>query len=277
VSRRRFISTDISTDTKVNKLAQHAGDFAALLYTWLIPHAADDARLPGDPEKLLLVVVPGRRDKTAEDVAAALQAMVDVGLIEWDGETVNLPPTAFYKYQTYIPDGKRRGAHNTEDEREKEPNSAHQRKSAQNPAYPSHSPSPSPSPSSSTDDRRMRKSGRRNGAIRDLTGFEEWYAVYPRHKARPDAESAWAKLSPDERAAALSAIREQLTWPVFAATPPDKIPYPATWLNARRWTDEPDKPSPLLNGMHGTEEENLRRGGYHIRAADQLRAQGHDL
>lgn len=75
----------------------------------------------------------------------------------------------------------------------------------------------------------------------NLDGFAEWYAAYPRHIARATAEKAWEKLSGEERAAALEAIRRQVTWPVFANAPTDKIPYPATWLNARRWEDEPDK------------------------------------
>ena len=84
MARRRYLSTKISTDTRVNRLAMESGDFAALLYTWLIPHAADDRTLTGDPEELMLQVCPGRRDKSPEDIAAALNAMVTLGLIVWD-------------------------------------------------------------------------------------------------------------------------------------------------------------------------------------------------
>lgn len=81
----------------------------------------------------------------------------------------------------------------------------------------------------------------------DLSGFDEFYAAYPRHKAPADAERAWSKLSETERLRALIAIRDQVTWSVFADAPPDKIPYPATWLNRRSWEDEPDR----LPGMPG--------------------------
>ena len=77
----------------------------------------------------------------------------------------------------------------------------------------------------------------------DLTGFEEFYELFPRHVGRDPAEKAWAKLSHDERTAAIAAIREQITWSTFTDVPPDKIPHPTTWLNQRRWTDEPPKPS----------------------------------
>ena len=45
MSRRRYISTSMSIDKRLNKLAVEAGDFAALLYTWMIPHAADDTTI----------------------------------------------------------------------------------------------------------------------------------------------------------------------------------------------------------------------------------------
>lgn len=73
----------------------------------------------------------------------------------------------------------------------------------------------------------------------DLTGFAEFWAVYPRRVARAAAELAWPKLKPDERQAALEAIREQIRWPCFADAPEDKQPHASTWLNNRRWEDEP--------------------------------------
>ncbi len=84
MARRRYLSTDVSKDKVVNRLAMEADDFAALLYTWMIPHAGDDATVEGDPEELLMVAMPGRRDKQPEDIANALTAMDDRGIIEWD-------------------------------------------------------------------------------------------------------------------------------------------------------------------------------------------------
>ena len=48
MSRRRYLSTEVSLDTRINRLALEAGDFAALLYTWMIPHAEDDASITAD-------------------------------------------------------------------------------------------------------------------------------------------------------------------------------------------------------------------------------------
>lgn len=112
MSRRRYLSTDISLDTKVNRLASEGGDFAALFYTWLIPHAGDDGIVHGNPEELLYMVTPGRRDKTPEHVVAILSAMENLGLILWDRDahTLAFPYEPFYKYQSYIKGNRRRAA-----------------------------------------------------------------------------------------------------------------------------------------------------------------------
>lgn len=109
MSRRRYISTDVSIDKRLNRLAVEHGDFAALLYTWMVPHAGDDATLNGDVDELIATVIPHRRDKTANDVKAALVAMCSAGLIQWDGATIYFPIEAFYRYQTYIKVENRRG------------------------------------------------------------------------------------------------------------------------------------------------------------------------
>lgn len=111
MSRRRYVSTEISTDKAVNRLATGHSDFAALLYTWLIPHAEDDATFDADPEELLMKVVPGRRDKEPEDIQRALDAMLAMRLIERcaDARRLRFPPESFYKYQSYIK-GDRRGS-----------------------------------------------------------------------------------------------------------------------------------------------------------------------
>ena len=110
MTRRRYISTDISTDTAVNRVAR-ASEFAALLYTWMIPHVKDDATITGDPERLLLKVMPGRRDKEPDDVLAALELIESEGLFEkWDRRRalIYFDPHKFYLYQSYIGTGNRR-------------------------------------------------------------------------------------------------------------------------------------------------------------------------
>lgn len=149
MSRRRYVSTQISVDKDVNRLATNHGDFAALLYTWLIPHANDNTTIPSDPEEILFEVIPGRRDKTAQDVQDAIDAMLAEGLILRDGAVLRFPDASFYRYQTYISVKNRwpRGsAQNAEDQRESAEDSDEPRESAETAA--SFSPSLSPSPES---------------------------------------------------------------------------------------------------------------------------------
>lgn len=126
MARRRYISTEVSTDPRVNRVAVRS-DFAALLYTWLIPHAQDDATVTGDPEKLLMEVVPGRRDKTAQDIVAALQIIEEEGLFEaWDRDEgiIYLPVESFYSYQTYIKADNRRSTPKNSGKRRRTPKNA---------------------------------------------------------------------------------------------------------------------------------------------------------
>jgi DnaD/phage-associated family protein len=117
MARRRYVSTEISIDKAVNKLAVEYGDFAALLYTWMIPHAEDTCRITADPYEILNKVIPARRDKTEEDIQNAINGMIKFGLIYQtnDCKMLSFPPESFYKYQTYIPEKKRRKTPNLTD------------------------------------------------------------------------------------------------------------------------------------------------------------------
>jgi hypothetical protein len=111
MSRRRYLSTEVSVDARINALAEQCGPLAVLLYTWMIPHAADDGSLGGDPLELKLRVVPGLAATIAE-IRQSVDAMVQLGLLERDDEASLLyfRPAAFYRYQTYIRPEHRRAA-----------------------------------------------------------------------------------------------------------------------------------------------------------------------
>lgn len=73
-----------------------------------------------------------------------------------------------------------------------------------------------------------------------MTTFEDWYQIYPRKKARGDAVKAWAQMlklghSPDDIMAGLKRNLADLQ-----RRDPQFIPYPATWLRAESFFDEPD-------------------------------------
>ena len=79
-----------------------------------------------------------------------------------------------------------------------------------------------------------------NGSTEPDAAFAAFWQAYPRHTGRAAAIKAWTKLAPDDalRATLLQAIEHQRAgW-----TDPQYIPHPATWLNGRRWQDEPQQP-----------------------------------
>ena len=71
-----MIAKSISVSDEANAL----GDFAALLFTWLIPHSDDYGVIPGSPGRIKALVVP-RRKQSEADIEAALEEMRRVGLI----------------------------------------------------------------------------------------------------------------------------------------------------------------------------------------------------
>lgn len=72
--------------------------------------------------------------------------------------------------------------------------------------------------------------------------FATWYAKFPRKKARPEAERAFRKIqAADDTPFELLLRGIDAFWP---ENPDVKFwPYPAVWLNGRRWLDEPTRPT----------------------------------
>lgn len=77
--------------------------------------------------------------------------------------------------------------------------------------------------------------------------FAKFWSAYPKKKAKQNAAKAWEKAD----------VTVELFGTIMRALDQDKrsdqwtrdngryIPYPATWLNAKRWEDEPDVPVAL--------------------------------
>jgi hypothetical protein len=71
-------------------------------------------------------------------------------------------------------------------------------------------------------------------------GFLTFWSIYPQKVARPDAERAWAALAPDDElqtriCAAVALKAKSQRWREEGGR---YVPYPATFLNKRRWEDE---------------------------------------
>jgi hypothetical protein len=68
-------------------------------------------------------------------------------------------------------------------------------------------------------------------------GFERFYSAYPRKKGRAEAQRAWRKVNPEE-VDLIFARLELLKLGEWNGKDLQYIPYPATWLNGRRWEDD---------------------------------------
>ena len=90
-------------------------------------------------------------------------------------------------------------------------------------------------------------------------GFEEFWEAYPKKRNKGDAEKAWKKLNPP-----LAVILDALDWqreqPSWTKDGGQFVPYPASYLNAKGWEDEPVAPPEPFDPFAGvtrpvTEEE----------------------
>lgn len=80
-----------------------------------------------------------------------------------------------------------------------------------------------------------------------------WYAKYPLHEAPRDVERAWAKLTPEEREAALEVVDEFAAMWARLQREGKKLsfcPYPATYLNGRRFYKESEPPAVSWRDAH---------------------------
>lgn len=78
-------------------------------------------------------------------------------------------------------------------------------------------------------------------ACASTTEFDEFWKAYPRHVDKQKARKAWAKLRPPPLKAILDALTWQRELPDWRKENGDFVPYAATYLNGRRWEDEPPR------------------------------------
>lgn len=78
------------------------------------------------------------------------------------------------------------------------------------------------------------------------SSFDAFWANYPRKVAKQAALKAYTKLAPNEDLfnTMLTALARQIESEEWQRDNGRYIPYPATWLNGRRWEDEADEEQP---------------------------------
>jgi len=215
-------------DPKLAVVAKRAGrPRGEIVAVWwaVLDYASRNAETRGNARNADAEEIAIAFDFNTEDVLTILQAMRERGMIETDGTV-----SAWEKRQS--------GQGGTSTERVRR----YRERVKQNETV-----SETAGNAETTEEKRVEekdippKAPRKRGGVLDsetLAKFEAWYAVYPRHVARQPAERAFVaalKLVPLET---LTAGARRYADEV-AHREPEKIAHPATWLNARRWEDEP--------------------------------------
>lgn len=87
--------------------------------------------------------------------------------------------------------------------------------------------------------------------------FEEFWKAYPKKKAKEAARKAWVKLKPDETLGKeiIQSVMENSKTKDWLKENGKYIPYPATYLNGKRWEDE-------RNESNGQNTGNTRKVQY---------------
>lgn len=91
--------------------------------------------------------------------------------------------------------------------------------------------------------------------------FARFWNCYPRHEAKQNALKAFQKINPDADllntiCAAVERWKQSEQWTKDGG---QFIPYPATWLNQRRWEDEIPSPAPAHQVKRVQEQEYEQR------------------
>lgn len=104
MGRKRFISSDISTDEKLAEVAEE-NPAAALMWPWLCTALDDWGRMSANPREVKLNVFPGFMF-SAPDIQKAMELLDRVGLChlyQIDGhQYLQVNPETFYDLNTYI-------------------------------------------------------------------------------------------------------------------------------------------------------------------------------
>ena len=92
--------------------------------------------------------------------------------------------------------------------------------------------------------------------------FEKFWKTYPRKVGKGAAQKAWAKATKAASAdTILTSLTEQLSSMHMQKRPDgDFRPHPATWLNERRWEDDPE-PATLMTDTRAIPTDHWNNGG----------------
>lgn len=84
---------------------------------------------------------------------------------------------------------------------------------------------------------------RASSTTKQTPGFDDFYRAYPKKRGREDAARAWRKVRPEDVSAILAAVEGFKASEDWQRENGRYVPYPATFLNGRRWEDQVSEPS----------------------------------
>lgn len=107
--------------------------------------------------------------------------------------------------------------------------------------------------------------------------FDRFWRAYPNRKAKGSAEKSWKALKPDAELVELilEAIEDQKLSEKWREEGGRFIPYPATWLNQKRWEDEqttkPTMTKAEIDALAMKMNEDARREAHNPELEDETR------
>lgn len=95
------------------------------------------------------------------------------------------------------------------------------------------------------------KNPRTNKPTTEVWGFDSFWKAYPRKVAKAEALKAFNKIRPDEDTLTtmLASVAKSCESTDWLKDNGQFIPFPSTWLNQRRWEDEPTDQPIQFEGM----------------------------
>ena len=109
MARKRFITSDISVDERIARVAVE-NPTGALMWPWLLLNLDDWGRGTANPLRIKLGVFPAF-PFTTEEISKAVDSFVQVGLVHKyevdEEEYIAVKPKSWIKYQTYLNGTKR--------------------------------------------------------------------------------------------------------------------------------------------------------------------------
>lgn len=261
MARIRTVKPDFWEDEKVAELSRDA----RLLFIAVWNQADDEGRLRWSPELLKAKAFPYDDDLDAKGVGALMVELQEAGLVVPYTPTERLIPGTFPERSLNV-----LGLVSNFLKHQK---ISHPQPS-QLPAPPAETPVPQPFTERSGNDHGSCPEGSSlNGMeLKGIEGkgidktlpasappqlpaepaeFVEFWQAYPHKIGKPAARKAWKQASRDPDAVMRGLKRWSDFW-TAAKTQIQFVPHPATWLNQRRWEDEPPATpiaQPISNGL----------------------------